>query len=130
VKPYRTNVRDVPLVQGLREEDGWIDMQVQFLIDEQTAGTDQLVFGRTVLPPGAKHDRHRHPRCDEFLLVLSGRGEVYTDDGTEASAAGDVVFTPAGHWHGFDNTGPDEVLLIWGWRGAGSLEQAGYEVPA
>jgi quercetin dioxygenase-like cupin family protein len=130
VKPYRTNVRDVPLVQGLREEDGWIDMQVQFLIDEQTAGTDQLVFGRTVLPPGAKHDRHRHPRCDEFLLVLSGRGEVYTDDGTEPSAAGDVVFTPAGHWHGFDNTGPDEVLLIWGWRGAGSLEQAGYEVPA
>jgi quercetin dioxygenase-like cupin family protein len=130
VKPYRTNVRDVPLVQGLREEDGWIDMRVQFLIDEQTAGTDQLVFGRTVLPPGAKHDRHRHPRCDEFLLVLSGRGEVYTDDGTEASAAGDVVFTPAGHWHGFDNTGPDEVLLIWGWRGAGSLEQAGYEVPA
>jgi quercetin dioxygenase-like cupin family protein len=130
VKPYRTNVREVPLVQGLREEDGWIDMQVQFLIDEQTAGTDQLVFGRTVLPPGAKHDRHRHPRCDEFLLVLSGRGEVYTDDGTEPSAAGDVVFTPAGHWHGFDNTGPDEVLLIWGWRGAGSLEQAGYEVPA
>jgi quercetin dioxygenase-like cupin family protein len=130
VKPYRTNVRDVPLVQGLREEDGWIDMQVQFLIDEQTAGTDQLVFGRTVLPPGAKHDRHRHPRCDEFLLVLSGRGEVYTDDGTEPSAAGDVVFTPAGHWHGFDNTGPDEVLRIWGWRGAGSLEQAGYEVPA
>jgi quercetin dioxygenase-like cupin family protein len=130
VKPYRTNVRDVPLVQGLREEDGWIDMQVQFLIDEQTAGTDQLVFGRTVLPPGAKHDRHRHPRCDEFLLVLSGRGEVYTDDGTEPSAAGDVVFTPAGHWHGFDNTGPDAVLLIWGWRGAGSLEQAGYEVPA
>ena len=130
MKPYRTNVRDVPLVQGLREEDGWIDMQVQFLIDDQTAGTDQLVFGRTVLPPGAKHDRHRHPRCDEFLLVMSGHGELYTDAGTEPSAAGDVVFTPAGHWHGFDNTGPDEVLLIWGWRGAGSLEQAGYEVPA
>ena len=48
-KPYRTNVRDVPLVQGLREEDGWIDMQVQFLIDERAAGTDQLV----VRPHGA-----------------------------------------------------------------------------
>jgi hypothetical protein len=22
------------------------------------------------------------------------------------------------------------VLLIWGWRGAGSLEAAGYELPA
>jgi quercetin dioxygenase-like cupin family protein len=127
-KPYRTTVAEVPLVQGLREEDGWIDMQVQFLIDEQSAGTDQLVFGRTLLPPGAKHDRHRHFACDEFLLVMSGSGRIYTDDGTEPSGAGDVVFTPAGHWHGFDNTGDEDVLLIWGWRGAGSLEQAGYEV--
>ena len=42
---------------------------------------------------------------------------------------GNVVFTPAGHWHGFDNTSDEEVLLIWGWRGAGSLEAAGYELP-
>ena len=129
MKPYRTRVADVPLAQGLREEEGWIDMEVQFLIDEASAGTDQLVFGRTVLRPGARHERHRHPNCDEFLLVLSGRGEVYTDEGREPSRAGDVVFTPAGHWHGFDNTGDEDVLLIWGWRGAGSLEQAGYELP-
>jgi quercetin dioxygenase-like cupin family protein len=128
-RPYRANVRDVPLVEGLREDEGWIGMQVQFLIDERSAGTDQLVFGRTVIPPGGRHDRHRHLNCDEFLLVLTGSGEIYTDDGREPAAAGDVVFTPAGHWHGFDNTGEEDALLIWGWRGAGSLEQAGYEVP-
>lgn len=129
MKPYRTRIQDVPLVEGLRADEGWIDMQVQFLVDARSAGTDELVVGRTVLPPGARHERHRHPNCDEFLVVLSGRGEVYTDEGEEPSQAGDVLFTPAGHWHGFNNTSDEEVVLFWGWRGAGSLEQAGYELP-
>jgi quercetin dioxygenase-like cupin family protein len=129
VKPFRTNVRDVPLERGLREDEGWIDMQVQFLIDERSAGSAQLVVGRTVLPPGARHERHRHLHANEFLVVMSGSGEVYTDEGMEPAGEGDVVFTPAGHWHGFDNTSDDEVLLIWGWQGAGSLDAAGYELP-
>jgi quercetin dioxygenase-like cupin family protein len=127
--PYRTRVEDVPLEQGLRREEGWIDMQVQFLIDARAAGSDQLVVGRTVLPPGARHEAHAHPNCDEFLIVLSGRGEVYTNDGREPSKAGDVIFTPRGNLHGFDNTSDEDVLLMWGWSGAGSLEAAGYELP-
>jgi quercetin dioxygenase-like cupin family protein len=128
-EPYRTTIDEVPLERGLREDEGWIDMRVQFLIDERAAGSQSLVVGRTVLPPGARHERHRHPNCNEFLVVMSGRGEIYTDEGTEASAAGDVIFTPAGHWHGFNNTSDEDVLLIWGWEGAGSLEAAGYELP-
>jgi quercetin dioxygenase-like cupin family protein len=124
VKPFRTRVEDVPLEQGLREEEGWVNMQVQFLIRDE-----RLLVGRTVLPPGARHERHAHPHCDEFLLVMSGAGEIYTDGGREPSRAGDVIYTPRGHWHGFDNTGEEDVLLIWGWSGAGSLEAAGYELP-
>jgi quercetin dioxygenase-like cupin family protein len=129
MRPYRTNIRQVPLEQDLREDEGWIDMRVQFLIDERSAGSSELVVGRTVLPAGARHERHRHPNCDEFLVVMQGSGEVYTDDEREPAAAGDVIFTPAGHWHGFDNTSDEDVLLIWGWRGAGSLAAAGYELP-
>lgn len=128
-EPYRTTIRDVPLEQGLLEDEGWVDMQVQFLIDERSAGSAGLVVGRTVLGPGARHERHRHPNCNEFLVVMSGWGEVYTDEGMEPSRAGDVIFTPAGHWHGFNNISGEDVLLIWGWEGAGSLEAAGYELP-
>ena len=46
------------------------------------------------------------------------------------TSAGDVIFTPAGDWHGFDNTSDEDVELIWGWAGAGSLEAASYEVDA
>jgi len=127
--PYRTRIEDVPPVQGLPRDEGWIDMQVQFLIGEQNAGAKDLVVGRTVLPPGARHERHRHPNCDEFLVVLSGHGEIYTNTGRKPSKAGDVIYTPRGNWHGFDNTSDGQVLLFWGWVGAGSLEAAGYEIP-
>ena len=32
-KMFRTNIKNVPKVEGLKRDDGWIDMQVQFLID-------------------------------------------------------------------------------------------------
>jgi quercetin dioxygenase-like cupin family protein len=129
MKPYRTNLRDVPHVGGLARDEGWINMQVQFLIDQKTVGSDKLLIGWTVLPPGARHDKHRHSNADEFVIVITGRGFIYTDTGREPSGQGDVVFTPRGHWHGFDNTGNEDVVLVWGWSGAGSLEAAGYEIP-
>lgn len=128
-KPFRTNLKDVPLVGGLKREDGWIDMQVQFLIDKKTANSERMLVGWTVLPPGASHERHSHPNVDEFWIVLKGKGVMYTDDGEEPSGEGDVVFTPAGYWHGFKNTSDQDVVLVWGWSGAGSLEDAGYATP-
>ena len=130
MKPYRTNIRQVPKVTGLAPEDGWINMQVQFLIDQKSAGSDKLVVGWTLLPPGARHEKHRHHNADEFFVVLKGSGFIYTDGGEEPSGEGDVIFTPRGHWHGFNNTTDKDVLLVWGWSGAGSLEAAGYEIPA
>jgi mannose-6-phosphate isomerase-like protein (cupin superfamily) len=124
---YRTNMRNVPKVEGLARKDGWVDMQVQFLIDKKTAGADHVV-GWTVLKPGARHENHRHHNCDEFFIVLRGHGHIYTDNGQEPSGEGDVVYSPRGCWHGFNNTSNQDVVLIWGWMGAGSIEASGYEV--
>ena len=55
MKPYRTNLRDVPCVGGLKRDEGWIDMEVRFLIDQKSTGSDKLLVGWTVLPPGARH---------------------------------------------------------------------------
>ena len=91
LKPFRTNLRDVPRVGGLKEKDGWVNMQVQFLIDQKTAQSDKLVVGWTVLAPGAQHDRHRHFNCDEFWIVVKGHGVMYTEDGEVPSGEGDVA---------------------------------------
>ena len=68
LKPFQTNLKDVPKVGGLAEKDGWVNMQVQFLIDQKTANSDKLLVGWTVLPPGAQHDRHRH-----YLFIPYGK---------------------------------------------------------
>jgi len=124
---YRTNIRNVPKVESLPREDGWVDMQVQFLIDKKSAGANHVV-GWTVLKPGARHERHRHHNCDEFFIVIKGRGHIYSDLGEEPSVEGDVVYSPRGCWHGFNNTSNEDVVLAWGWMGAGSIEDSGYEV--
>ncbi|MBT7235266.1 MAG: cupin domain-containing protein [Rhodospirillaceae bacterium] len=129
-KAYRTNLADVPLAQGLKKDDGWIDMQVQFLIDEKTAGAETSVVGWTVLKPGAAHERHLHRNCDEFFIVIKGSGHLYVEDREEAAKEGDVVYSPRGCPHGFKNTSDEDVVLVWGWNGSGSLEASGYEVVA
>ena len=116
-----------PKVEGLKRDDGWVDMQVQFLIDKKSAGADHVV-GWTVLKPGARHENHRHHNCDEFFIVIKGHGHIYTDEGEKPSGEGDVVYSPRGCWHGFNNTSNEDVVLVWGWMGAGSIEASGYEV--
>jgi quercetin dioxygenase-like cupin family protein len=127
---FRTSLSEVPLVGGLVANQGWVDMQVQFLIDKAQAGSESFLLGWTVLPPRARHARHLHRNADEFFVVLEGNGRIFTDEGTEPAAKGDVIFTPRGRWHGFDNIGDVDVVLVWGWSGCGSLEDSGYEVDA
>jgi len=38
-------------VGGLSAKDGWVNMQVQFLIDQKTANSDKMLVGWTVLRP-------------------------------------------------------------------------------
>ena len=49
---YITNLKDVPRVEGLKRDDGWVDMQVQFLIDKKSAGADHVVGERQDNPAG------------------------------------------------------------------------------
>jgi mannose-6-phosphate isomerase-like protein (cupin superfamily) len=39
---------------------------------------------------------------------------------------GDLVLVPAGEWHGFRTDGV--TTAVYGYLGAGSLQQAGYEL--
>jgi quercetin dioxygenase-like cupin family protein len=124
---HRTNLADAPQVAGLKRSDGWVDTQVQLLIDRKGTGAGH-VLGRTVLKPGARHASHRHVDCDAFFVVLKGQGNILTENGEKPAVEGDVVYAPRGCWHGFANTSDQEVVLLWGLMGAGSIADSGYEV--
>src|SRR5438552_2455079 len=63
-----------PSDAALRSEDGWVDMDVRWLLTRETVGAEHSVFGITVFPPGSKHDIHRHPNVEEFEYLVSGHG--------------------------------------------------------
>lgn len=130
LETFVVDVHEAPLKAGLGADEGWVDMQVQFLIDRATAGADQLVVGRTVFPPGqSRHERHRHHSAEEFVFVLRGEGVVWNGDEEVPVRAGDLVFHPRNGWHGFRNTSTTEPCeVLWAWAGAATKDEAGYEL--
>jgi quercetin dioxygenase-like cupin family protein len=127
---YHVTVDSVEPVPGLGPEQGWIGMTVQFLIDGAQAGAQHFVFGRARFAPGrSEHAWHRHPGAEEFVLVARGEGIVLDGDNEIPVKVGDIVFHRKGEWHGFRNTSDtEEAELIWGWGGATSKTEAGYEL--
>jgi quercetin dioxygenase-like cupin family protein len=104
-------------------------MTVQFLVDSVAAGAEHVVFGRAVFAPGeSEHQWHRHPG-EEFVMIVRGEGTVLDGDNEVPVRAGDVAFHAKGAWHGFRNTSDtEEAEMIWGWAGAASRSEAGYEL--
>ena len=78
------------------------------------------------LPPGSKHDIHRHPNAEEFEYLVSGRGIARVGDTDVELGPGEVVFVPKNDYHGFENSGDEPVFMVWGYAGAASLDEAGY----
>jgi len=107
---------------------GFIDMGVHWLATTQTVGTRKLVLATSTFTPGGSHQLHRHPHADEFFLVLQGGGEHLTRSGHVRLNPGDMAYIPAGEWHGFRTDAGVTTRTVYGYLGAGSLEQAGYEL--
>ena len=106
----------------LREDRGWIKMDVRWLVTDKTIGSELTVIGKTILAPGvgSKHDLHRHPNAEEWHV---GDESFYVE-------TGDVAFVPRNTYHGLENGSDTEPLItIWGYSGAPSLEKAGYFIP-
>lgn len=124
--PMKVTVDGTPQDPALKAEDGWVDMDVRWLVTSETVGSKDSVFGLTVFPPGAKHDIHRHPHAEEIEYIVSGSGVAQVGDDDVEISAGELVFVPANEYHGFHNTSDGETVMVWTYAPAASLEEAGY----
>ena len=68
---------------------------------------------------------HRHVRA-EFLYVISGTARALSEGGETALKAGDLMYIPAGEWHGLRAVGEEPAEHIFGYIGAASFAEAGY----
>src|SRR4051794_35915292 len=51
--PLKKSFDTTPSDLALRSEDGWVDMDVRWLLTRETVGAQHSVFGITVFPPGS-----------------------------------------------------------------------------
>lgn len=125
--PMKVTVAGTPSDESLRASDGWVDMDVKWLVTSETVGAESCVFGITVFPPGAEHEIHRHPNAEETEYIVSGSGIAAVGDDDVVLEAGEMVFVPRNEYHGFRNaSATDQAVMVWTYAPAASLEEAGY----
>jgi mannose-6-phosphate isomerase-like protein (cupin superfamily) len=121
--PTPVAIRDVPL-ESQDSSAGWNISEFRLPV----RGDGFAIFhGR--FRPGSRHSAHRHRRCDELCVYMSGRGLVGTGGDRYAVGPGDARLMPAGVPHYFHNAGTDGVAEVLGlYDGAERVEDTGYEL--
>jgi quercetin dioxygenase-like cupin family protein len=125
--PRKVSVGSFASEQSLRSDEGWVNMDVKFLISRASVGAENTVFGLTVFPPGARHEIHRHPSAEETEYIVEGNGVARVGDDDVLMGPGDIVLVKRNEYHGFVNTSSTErAVMVWCYAGAASLDEAGY----
>lgn len=70
-------------------------------------------LGTQTLPPGGYVREHTHPKHDEVLHFISGRGKAVIDGQEYVAEPGVTIFVGRNRRHMFINTGPDELHWLW-----------------
>lgn len=71
-----------------------------------------ILTGVAIINPGEEiHPPHKHPE-EEFLMVIEGQG-TWSVKGVESpAAAGDILFSVPGEYHGIKNTGDRPLKFV------------------
>lgn len=70
-----------------------------FFVNQELAGTDDMLAGIMRYKRGAASPYHLHENCEHFYFVLQGTATVETPEGIREVKAGDLVFIPAENKH-------------------------------
>ena len=113
------------------EPDDWsgtafAHLDVRSLISEDRLGSEKVMVGQTIYPPGSTHEHHLHPDAEEVVIVMSGRGWHRVGSEFYDIGPGDIVFIPANAPHSAGSDPGEPMVILWILGGVPSLEKAGY----
>ena len=91
-------------------------------ISKTEHGIDNISFCMEDMIPGRKMRVHKHLNNDELIFVHRGEGTLTLDEQLIEVKTGTVVFVPRGVWHGLDNTGKENLLMVFQYSPAGFEE--------
>ena len=91
-------------------------------ISKTKHGVDGISFCVEDMSPGRKMRIHKHLNNDELIFIHKGEGTLTLDEESLKVKVGDVAFVPRGIWHGLDNTGTENLLMVFQYSPAGFEE--------
>ena len=100
VRPARVGVATVPVEFILK-------------VTPQNSGSKHLVLGTQVIPPGGTVPKHRHLGQDEVVFLQSGYARFTLDGKDYDVREGGMIFAPVNTWMALQNTGTDDIHLIF-----------------
>jgi mannose-6-phosphate isomerase-like protein (cupin superfamily) len=65
-----------------------------FFVNQELAGTDDMLAGVMHYRQGASSPLHFHEHCEHFYFIIDGTGEVETPEGVREVGPGALVFIP------------------------------------
>jgi type 1 glutamine amidotransferase len=83
-----------------------------WLASKQVGNAEGLTLGRVIIKAGRSNPRHRHPKCEEVLYLLSGRLEHTAGDATFTLSAGDTITIAPGVFHNATCIGDEDADMI------------------
>jgi mannose-6-phosphate isomerase-like protein (cupin superfamily) len=72
----------------------------------------QLDTGLLLYTPGQITPDHKHSDIDEVFYVISGEGTITINNEEVLVKERDIIFSPNGETHGFNNTSSDNWVVL------------------
>jgi mannose-6-phosphate isomerase-like protein (cupin superfamily) len=108
--------------EGIHILTGRRKVPITIKISKIKHGIDGISFCVEDQSPGRKMRVHKHLNNDELIFIHKGEGTLTLDEESIEVKTGDVVFVPRGTWHGLDNTGKENLLMVFQYSPAGFEE--------
>lgn len=91
-------------------------------ISKTKHGVDTVSFCTEDIVPGRQLRIHKHLMNDEIIFIANGEGTLTLGELSFAVKTGTVVFVPRGVWHGLENTGKENIRMVFQYSPAGFEE--------
>jgi len=108
--------------EGIHIITGRRKIPITIKISKTQHGIDNISFCIEDMNPGRKMRVHKHLYNDELIFIHRGEGTLTLDEQYIEVKTGSVAFVPRGIWHGLDNTGKENLLMVFQYSPAGFEE--------
>lgn len=86
---------------------------------QEKNGINNISFLTEDIFPERKIPVHKHLYNDELIFIHKGEGIFTLDEQVTEIKSGTVIFVPRGVWHGLENTGKENIVMVFGYSPAG-----------